>query len=102
MKSVMAGERATIGTLSFFPSKNLGAYGDGGMMLTQDGGLATRLKRLRVHGGARTYFHDEVGYNSRLDALIQYLGERQPDVVCLQELKAPQDKFPLQAIQDAG
>ncbi|WP_313634028.1 exodeoxyribonuclease III [Massilia timonae] len=40
--------------------------------------------------------------NSRLDALIQYLGERQPDVVCLQELKAPQDKFPLQAIQDAG
>src|SRR5512133_2245528 len=68
-KSVMAGERATIGTLSFFPSKNLGAYGDGGMMLTQDEGLATRLKRLRVHGGARTYFHDEVGYNSRLDAL---------------------------------
>jgi exodeoxyribonuclease III len=40
--------------------------------------------------------------NSRLDALVQYLGERQPDVVCLQELKAPQDKFPLQAIQDAG
>ena len=40
--------------------------------------------------------------NSRLDALIQYLGERQPDVVCLQELKAPQDKFPLQAIEDAG
>lgn len=40
--------------------------------------------------------------NSRLDALVQYLGERQPDVVCLQELKAPQDKFPLQAIEDAG
>ena len=66
---VKAGERATIGTLSFFPSKNLGAYGDGGMMLTQDEGLAARLKRLRVHGGARTYYHDEVGYNSRLDAL---------------------------------
>jgi len=66
---VMAGERATIGTLSFFPSKNLGAYGDAGMMLTQDEGLATRLKRLRVHGGAKTYYHDEVGYNSRLDAL---------------------------------
>jgi dTDP-4-amino-4,6-dideoxygalactose transaminase len=66
---VMAGERATIGTLSFFPSKNLGAYGDGGMMLTQDEKLATRLKRLRVHGGAKTYYHDEVGYNSRLDAL---------------------------------
>jgi len=68
-KWVMAGERATIGTLSFFPSKNLGAYGDGGMMLTQDEQLATRLKRLRVHGGAKTYYHDEVGYNSRLDAL---------------------------------
>src|SRR5215212_9596891 len=66
---VMAGERATIGTLSFFPSKNLGAYGDAGMMLTQDEALATRLKRLRVHGGAKTYYHDEVGYNSRLDAL---------------------------------
>ena len=68
-EAVMAGERATIGTLSFFPSKNLGAYGDGGMMLTQDEALATRLKRLRVHGGAKTYYHDEVGYNSRLDAL---------------------------------
>jgi dTDP-4-amino-4,6-dideoxygalactose transaminase len=68
-KTVMACERATIGTLSFFPSKNLGAYGDAGMMLTQDEALATRLKRLRVHGGAKTYYHDEVGYNSRLDAL---------------------------------
>jgi dTDP-4-amino-4,6-dideoxygalactose transaminase len=68
-ETVMAGERAAIGTLSFFPSKNLGAYGDGGMMLTQDEALATRLKRLRVHGGAKTYYHDEVGYNSRLDAL---------------------------------
>ena len=66
---VRAGERATIGTLSFFPSKNLGGYGDGGMMLTQDDALATRLKRLRIHGGARQYYHDEVGYNSRLDAL---------------------------------
>jgi len=68
-QSVMACERATIGTLSFFPSKNLGAYGDAGMMLTQDEKLATRLKRLRVHGGAKTYYHDEVGYNSRLDSL---------------------------------
>jgi len=65
----MAGEAATIGTFSFFPSKNLGGYGDGGMIVTQDDELATRLKRLRVHGGLKTYFHDEVGYNSRLDAL---------------------------------
>jgi dTDP-4-amino-4,6-dideoxygalactose transaminase len=65
----MAGEVATIGTLSFFPTKNLGAYGDGGMMVTQDEGLAKRLMRLRTHGGTKTYFHDEVGYNSRLDTL---------------------------------
>ena len=65
----MAGESATMGTLSFFPSKNLGGYGDGGMIVTQDQSLATRLRRLRVHGGAKQYFHDEVGYNSRLDAL---------------------------------
>jgi dTDP-4-amino-4,6-dideoxygalactose transaminase len=65
----MAGEVATIGTFSFFPSKNLGGYGDGGMIVTQDDRIATRLKRLRVHGGATQYFHDDVGYNSRLDAL---------------------------------
>ena len=65
----MAGEAATIGTFSFFPSKNLGGFGDGGMLVTPDDAIATRLKRLRVHGGATQYFHDEVGYNSRLDAL---------------------------------
>ncbi len=65
----MAGEIADIGTFSFFPSKNLGGYGDGGMMVCQDDTIATRLKRLRVHGGMKTYFHEEVGYNSRLDAL---------------------------------
>jgi dTDP-4-amino-4,6-dideoxygalactose transaminase len=65
----MAGEQATIGTFSFFPSKNLGGFGDGGMIVTQNDALAERLKRLRVHGGAKQYFHDEVGYNSRLDAL---------------------------------
>ena len=66
---VRAGEAATIGTFSFFPSKNLGGYGDGGMMVTQNEELAGRLSRLRVHGGMKTYYHDEVGYNSRLDAL---------------------------------
>ncbi len=68
-RKVMAGEAATIGTFSFFPSKNLGGYGDGGMMVTQDEEIAARLRRLRVHGGMKTYYHDEVGYNSRLDAL---------------------------------
>jgi dTDP-4-amino-4,6-dideoxygalactose transaminase len=65
----MAGEVATIGTFSFFPTKNLGGYGDGGMMVTQDEKLADRLFRLRTHGGRKTYFHEEVGYNSRLDTL---------------------------------
>ena len=68
-QTTAAGERATIGTLSFFPSKNLGGYGDGGMMVTQDDKLAERLFKLRTHGATTTYFHDEVGFNSRLDAL---------------------------------
>ncbi len=65
----MAGELPTVGTFSFFPSKNLGGWGDGGMMTTQDTALADRLKRLRLHGGAKQYHHDEVGLNSRLDTL---------------------------------
>ena len=65
----MAGERAAIGTFSFFPSKNLGGYGDGGMVVTQSDEIATRVRRLRTHGGLKTYYHEEVGYNSRLDAL---------------------------------
>jgi dTDP-4-amino-4,6-dideoxygalactose transaminase len=64
-----AGELGWCGTLSFFPSKNLGGWGDGGMMLTQDDALADRLRRLRLHGGTRQYHHDEVGTNSRLDTL---------------------------------
>ena len=68
-QETMAGERATIGTFSFFPSKNLGGYGDGGMMVTQDDTIAARLFKLRTHGATTTYYHDEVGFNSRLDAL---------------------------------
>ncbi len=65
----VSGEVGTVGTLSFFPSKNLGAWGDGGMMVTQDEALAARLARLRLHGGSKQYHHDEVGFNSRLDSL---------------------------------
>lgn len=65
----VAGELGWVGTISFFPSKNLGGWGDGGMMVCRDDALAQRLARLRLHGGAKQYHHDEVGFNSRLDAV---------------------------------
>ena len=65
----MAGELSWATGYSFFPSKNLGAWGDGGMMVTSDDALAERLRKLRLHGGAKQYHHDEVGTNSRLDSL---------------------------------
>ena len=65
----MAGELGWVSAFSFFPSKNLGAWGDGGMMVTSEAALAERLRKLRLHGGAKQYYHDEVGTNSRLDSL---------------------------------
>ncbi len=65
----MAGELGWATGYSFFPSKNLGAWGDGGMMATSDDALAERLRKLRLHGGAKQYHHDEVGTNSRLDSV---------------------------------
>ena len=65
----VAGELGWVTGYSFFPSKNLGAWGDGGMMVTSDDAAADRLRRLRLHGGAKQYHHDEVGTNSRLDTL---------------------------------
>lgn len=67
--TVRAGNIGTIGCFSFFPSKNLGAFGDGGAMTTSDEKLAGKLRSLRVHGGKQMYRHDYVGWNSRLDAL---------------------------------
>ncbi len=65
----MAGELGWVTGYSFFPSKNLGAWGDGGMLVTSDDAAAERLRKLRLHGGAKQYHHDEVGTNSRLDTL---------------------------------
>src|SRR3989449_1190247 len=65
----LAGELGWVTAYSFFPSKNLGAWGDGGMIVTSDDAAAERLKRLRLHGGAKQYHHDEIGTNSRLDTL---------------------------------
>ena len=58
-----------IGCLSFYPTKNLGAYGDGGMAVTSNGELAARLDTLRRQGGRVKYYHERLGYNSRLDEL---------------------------------
>jgi dTDP-4-amino-4,6-dideoxygalactose transaminase len=65
----MAGVMGATGAFSFFPSKNLGGWGDGGIITTNDPDLAVRLAKLRAHGGAKQYHHEEIGTNSRLDTL---------------------------------
>lgn len=63
------GAMGDVGCLSFFPTKNLGAYGDGGMAVTNDDALAGQMRMLRAHGWKEKYYSEMVGYNSRLDAL---------------------------------
>ncbi|MGV3768302.1 MAG: DegT/DnrJ/EryC1/StrS family aminotransferase [Chitinophagaceae bacterium] len=67
--SFKTGTMGTIGTTSFFPSKNLGCFGDGGAIFTRDEALANRMRMIANHGQSRRYYHDMVGCNSRLDAL---------------------------------
>jgi aminotransferase EvaB len=64
-----AGSMSAVAAFSFYPTKILGAYGDGGMAVTSDGDLAARLRRLRVYGTDGAYYSEEHGYNSRLDEL---------------------------------
>ena len=64
-----AGSMGQLGCFSFYPTKNLGGAGDGGMVVTNDESLNARVRKLRAHGGATEYQHDEVGINSRLDAM---------------------------------
>jgi len=68
-KGRRAGSMGLAGCFSFYPTKNLGGAGDGGLVTTSNGDFASRLKRLRTHGGLTEYEHEEVGVNSRLDAL---------------------------------
>ena len=64
-----AGTFGSFGCFSFYPSKNLGAYGDGGIITVKDPKLDTKLRALRTHGGIKKYYHQYVGMNSRLDAM---------------------------------
>jgi UDP-2-acetamido-2-deoxy-ribo-hexuluronate aminotransferase len=68
-KTVKTGTIGHIGCTSFFPSKNLGCYGDGGAMYTNDDDLAVKIRMIANHGQSKRYYHDVVGCNSRLDSL---------------------------------
>lgn len=76
-----AGSMGDAAAFSFYPSKNLSAYGDAGMVTTNDANLAERMRRLRNHGSPKRYLHEEMGWNCRLDALqAAILGVKLPHV----------------------
>jgi len=97
-ESIKTGTIGHIGTTSFFPSKNLGCYGDGGAVMTNDDELAQRIKLFANHGSKKRYYYDSIGINSRLDAmqavvldtklkyLDQYISKRQEAAAIYNEL----------------
>ncbi|WP_282033874.1 DegT/DnrJ/EryC1/StrS family aminotransferase [Metabacillus indicus] len=68
-KGKRAGSLADVASFSFFPTKNLGTIGDGGIITTSNAELAAKLRKLRMHGTSKKYYHDSIGYNSRLDEI---------------------------------
>ncbi len=110
-----SGTFGDIGIFSFFPTKNLGAYGDAGAIVTNDDTLAEKARSLRQHGSKEKYFHEMVGYNSRLDALqaailsikISYLDqwiERRIEIAKLYQSLFEKYALPLKyaRVQDKG
>ncbi|MGD9107155.1 MAG: DegT/DnrJ/EryC1/StrS family aminotransferase [Desulfobacterales bacterium] len=68
-KNKKAGSMGAVGCFSFYPGKNLGAFGEGGAIITQDEGIAQKIRMIRDHGQRKKYFHELEGYNGRLDAI---------------------------------
>jgi dTDP-4-amino-4,6-dideoxygalactose transaminase len=90
-RTVKTGSMGLIGCTSFFPSKNLGGYGDGGAMFTNDDALAEKLRMIANHGQKTRYYHEMVGCNSRLDtiqAAILRIKLRHLDAYCLARREA--------------
>ena len=98
-----AGSMGAIGCFSFYPTKNLGGAGDGGILTTNDDALAQRLRRLRTHGGANEYEHSEVGINSRLDELqAAVLNVKLPSLDNWSEERAKKAAIYSQLLSEAG
>ncbi|WP_153461631.1 DegT/DnrJ/EryC1/StrS family aminotransferase [Sediminibacillus terrae] len=81
-KGMPVGSLADAGCFSFFPTKNLGTLGDGGMVTTSDERIAAKIRKLRAHGSNRKYYHDTIGYNSRLDEIHAAIL-----LICLQHIE---------------
>jgi dTDP-4-amino-4,6-dideoxygalactose transaminase len=113
-KGRMAGSLADAAAFSFFPSKNLGCAGDGGIVTTDDQAIADACRKLANHGSSRKYFHDAFGVNSRLDALqaaillvkLPHLdtwnAERRAAAVVYDELLAGVEGLDLPVVRDYG
>lgn len=97
------GALADVGSLSFFPTKNLGGMGDGGMLVTNDEALANQLRILRVHGMKPKYYHEVLGVNSRLDTLqAALLLVKLPHLAGWADARARNAAFYSKAFEKAG